>query len=35
MTDIESLGESVRLATGTPMPDGTVTNFFEGLELAP
>lgn len=35
MTDIETLGESFRLATGNPMPDGTATDLFEGLELAP
>jgi hypothetical protein len=35
MTDIESLGESFRLATGVPLPDGTATDLFEGLDLAP
>jgi N-acetyl-1-D-myo-inositol-2-amino-2-deoxy-alpha-D-glucopyranoside deacetylase len=34
MTHIETLGESFRLATGTPMPHGTATDLFEGLELA-
>jgi N-acetyl-1-D-myo-inositol-2-amino-2-deoxy-alpha-D-glucopyranoside deacetylase len=35
MTDIESLGESFRLATGEPLPHGTATDLFEGLTLTP
>ena len=35
MTDIESLGESFRLASGVPLPHGTSTDLFEGLELRP
>jgi len=35
MTGIESLGESFRLATGTPMPHRTATDLFDGLELTP
>jgi hypothetical protein len=35
MTGLETLGESFRLATGAPMPHGTATDLFEGLELAP
>lgn len=33
ITNIESLGESFRLATGVPLPHGTSTDLFEGLEV--
>jgi N-acetyl-1-D-myo-inositol-2-amino-2-deoxy-alpha-D-glucopyranoside deacetylase len=35
MTGIDDLGESFLLATGVPLADGTATDLFEGLELAP
>jgi len=35
MTDIESLGESFRLATGVAPSGGTATDLFEGLDLEP
>ncbi|HSN12224.1 MAG TPA: N-acetyl-1-D-myo-inositol-2-amino-2-deoxy-alpha-D-glucopyranoside deacetylase [Propionibacteriaceae bacterium] len=35
MTDIETLGESFRLATGVPLPVRSTTDLFEGLELRP
>jgi N-acetyl-1-D-myo-inositol-2-amino-2-deoxy-alpha-D-glucopyranoside deacetylase len=35
MTDIETLGESFRLATGVPLPHGTATDLFEGLDPTP
>lgn len=35
MTSLDELGESFLLATGVPLPDGTATDLFEGLELAP
>ena len=35
MTDIGSLGESFVLATGVPLPHGTATDLFEGLDLTP
>ncbi len=35
MTAMEGLGESFLLATGVPLPNGTATDLFEGLDLAP
>ncbi len=35
MTGIDDIGESFLLATGVPLPDGTATDLFEGLDLKP
>ncbi|HET7724547.1 MAG TPA: N-acetyl-1-D-myo-inositol-2-amino-2-deoxy-alpha-D-glucopyranoside deacetylase [Propionibacteriaceae bacterium] len=35
MTDIETLGESFRLASGVPLPSMASSDLFEGLELQP
>jgi N-acetyl-1-D-myo-inositol-2-amino-2-deoxy-alpha-D-glucopyranoside deacetylase len=35
MTMMDGLGESFLLATGVPLPNGTATDLFEGLDLNP
>jgi N-acetyl-1-D-myo-inositol-2-amino-2-deoxy-alpha-D-glucopyranoside deacetylase len=35
MTDMETLGESFRLATGVPLPARPSTDLFDGLDLRP